>query len=103
MHLPLDRQNEVVYTRQDGFSHLAEPAAGMGFFRSEPWSSFPDRERAFLFLTVSDSQADGIGWLRAYLEAEQRYGRVVARAGPYVVVEAKPHQDGAQFSALPGR
>lgn len=98
-----DRQNEVAYTRQDGFSHLAEPGTRMGFFRSEPWSSFPAREHAFLFLTVSDSQADGIGWLRAYLEAEQRYGGVVARAGPFVVVEAKPRQDAAQFSALPSR
>jgi hypothetical protein len=97
-----DRKNEVAYTSQDGFSHLAEPGTRMGFFRSEAWNQFPERDHAFLFLTVSDSQPDGVGWLRAYMEAEQRYGDVVDRAGPYVVVRAKLPQHTEQFPGPPG-
>jgi hypothetical protein len=85
-----DQPNETKYSGQDGFSHLAGAAARMGFFRAEPWSSYAKHDSAFLFLTVSDSQPDGLGWLRGYLETQQRYGGVVAKAGPYLIVEAKP-------------
>jgi Dolichyl-phosphate-mannose-protein mannosyltransferase len=96
-----DRQNEVAYTAQDGFSHLAAAGTSMGFFRSEAWRDYPNRDNAFLFLTVPDAQPDGIGWLRGYLETEQRYGNVVAKAGRYVVVAAKPKQDAALLSTPP--
>jgi len=96
-----DRKNESTYTGQDGFSHLAGPGAQMGLFRSEPWSNYPNKDSAFLFLTAPDSQSDGLGWLRAHLEAGHRYGDVVAKAGKYLIVEAKPGQQAAQLSAPP--
>ena len=96
-----DRKNESTYTGQDGFSHLAGPGAQMGLFRSEPWSNYANKDNAFLFLTAPDSQSDGLGWLRAHLEAGHRYGDVVVKAGKYLIVEAKPGQQAALSSAPP--
>jgi hypothetical protein len=85
-----DNKNELAFTSQDGFSHLAGSAANLGFFRAQAWSDYPDRDRAFLFLTTPDSESDGLGWLRADLEAEHRYGQVVAAPAKYRIVQANP-------------
>ena len=96
-----DRKNESTYTGQDGFSHFAGAGEQMGLFRSEPWSQYSNKDKAFLFLTTPNSQSDGLGWLRAHLEAYHRYGDVVAKAGKYLIVEAKPGQEATLSSAPP--
>jgi hypothetical protein len=85
-----DRENEVKYSGQDGFSHFAGAGVRMGWFRAEPWATYPEKNDAFFFVTTPDNENDGIGWLRAYLEGAHRYGEVVSTTGQYVVVQAKP-------------
>jgi hypothetical protein len=85
-----DSQKELTYTDQDGFSHLAKPAVEMGFLRAESWSDYSARNKTFLFLTTPDSEHDGLGWLRAYLESEHRYGPVQAKPAKWLVIQATP-------------
>lgn len=85
-----DRQNEAAYTHQDGFSHLAAAGNHLGLFRAADWNEYAAEHAAFLFLTVPDSLPDGLGWLRARLEADHRYGEIVARPGKYLIVDAAP-------------
>ena len=89
-----DRENELRLTGQDGFTHWAIDGMKMGWFRAEPWADYSDKNKAFLFLTAPDGGSDGLGWLRDYVESENRYGEVVMKVGQYVVVAAKPSQAG---------
>jgi hypothetical protein len=90
-----DREKELQYTGQDMLAYGAPALAQLGFFRGEPWSSYHDRDKAFLFLAAADSVPDGVGeWLRAYMKASDRYGEVVLRAGSLLIVRAKPVKSG---------
>ena len=89
-----DRANDLRYTGQDVSSLNFMHAARMGWFRSEPWGSYRNRDKAFLLLTVPDCQPDG-GWLQSYLKAAGRYGEVVAKVGQHIIVAAKPIEVGA--------
>jgi hypothetical protein len=87
--LIFDRGVELEYTGQDTVSVWAKSAAQLGLVRAEAWRDFDADGKPFLFLTTPDGASDGYGWLRAMLEAENRYGRVVMKVGRYLVVEAK--------------
>lgn len=93
-----DGEKERTYSGQDVFSHFAGPAAGMGWFRAEPWSQFEKEHSSFLLLTVPDGYSDDIGWVRAYLHDTHRYGNVVAIAGRFLVIEATAKPISAQLS-----
>ena len=85
-----DRENEFKYTGQDEVSMGYPDLVRMGWFRGREWSDYPNRGGTFLFLTVPDSESDGAGWLRAYIEDADRYGGVVMKVGRYVIVGVKP-------------
>ncbi len=90
-----DAEKEREFAGHDDFANFVADSRQMGWFRAEQWGHYRGHEQTFLFLTTPDGQSDGAGWLRAYLEAVDRYGDVMVKVGQYLVVTAKPRKDEA--------
>jgi hypothetical protein len=56
-----------------------------------PFEKYSHKDDSFLLLTVPEGVKDGVlGWMRAYVQANDRWGRELEHIDPYIILEVKP-------------